>query len=157
MIVEHEEKEENILSDEKAPEFGQYLKELRIAKGLTLIELGKLIDLSNPYLSQIENGKRGIPAPDLLEKLAIALDVPFIELLDKTWRIKNNKSLIPDPELFSYDLANLLYHGKINFRGHILTKKERDQIEGILHALFPEEKPPKKDSLENECNQKSSK
>jgi transcriptional regulator with XRE-family HTH domain len=123
---------------EKALQFGQFLKELRIAKGLTLIELGERIHLSNPYLSQIENGKRGIPTPELLEKLAEVFDVPFIELLDKVWRIKNKKPIIDDPELFDYDLSNLLYYKNLNFKGHVLTKEERQGIETILNALFPD-------------------
>ncbi len=64
-----------------AIEFGQYLKSLRKAKGLTLIQLGESIGFSNPYLSQIENGHKGIPSPDLLKKLAPHLGTQYSELL----------------------------------------------------------------------------
>jgi transcriptional regulator with XRE-family HTH domain len=125
------------LMDEKALEFGQYLKELRKKKGLTLTELGDQIGLSNPYLSQIENGKRGIPTADLLEKLAKPLGVHFITLLDKAWKIKKERNIIPDPNLFDYDLASLLHDEKINIHGQRITEKEREQIMGMLQVFFP--------------------
>lgn len=65
-------------------EFGAYLKELRTSKGLTLTALGDLIGYSNPYLSQIENGKKkGMPSPDLLNKLSKPLGVPYSDLMLK--------------------------------------------------------------------------
>ena len=36
---------------------GKALKEIRIAKGYTLREVEDKCDISNPYLSQLENGK----------------------------------------------------------------------------------------------------
>ncbi|MGG4344963.1 helix-turn-helix domain-containing protein [Paenibacillus lautus] len=62
-------------------EFGRYIKSLRKEKKLTLIELSELSDVSHPYLSQIENGKRGIPSPDILNKLADPLGVSYAELM----------------------------------------------------------------------------
>lgn len=64
-----------------AKEFGRYLKSLRDEKKLTLTELGKRIDYSNPYLSQIETGKKGIPSPKLLKLLSKELGVDFEELM----------------------------------------------------------------------------
>jgi len=64
-------------------EFGDYLRQLRTAKGLTLVELSKASSVSQPHLSNIENGKRGIPSPDILKKLAGPLGVSYSELLSK--------------------------------------------------------------------------
>ena len=36
---------------------GKTLKEIRLAKGYTLREVANKCDVSNPYLSQVENGK----------------------------------------------------------------------------------------------------
>ena len=65
----------------EAVAFGQHLKQLRKKKGLTLEQLGDEIRLSKSYLSHIENGRRGIPTPDLLNDLSIALGVTYKDLM----------------------------------------------------------------------------
>ncbi|MFB6366218.1 helix-turn-helix domain-containing protein [Paenibacillus elgii] len=63
-------------------QFGAYLKSLREAKGLTLTQLGDRIGYSNPYLSQIETGKKkNMPSPELLEKLVEPLGVEYADLM----------------------------------------------------------------------------
>lgn len=62
-------------------EYGAYLKTLRNAKGLTLAQLAKEIGFSNPYISQIENGLKGIPSPELLKELSSPLGVSYEELM----------------------------------------------------------------------------
>lgn len=64
-----------------AKTFGQYLRELRKKREITLKDLGKEVGLSQPYLSQIENGEKGIPSPDILKKLAGPLGVEYGELM----------------------------------------------------------------------------
>jgi SOS-response transcriptional repressor LexA/DNA-binding XRE family transcriptional regulator len=65
--------------DEK--KFGEKLKELRKNKGLKIRELEGLAGVSNAYLSQLENGKRGKPSPDIIKKLAPHLGVTYTELM----------------------------------------------------------------------------
>ena len=60
--------------------FGQRLRHLRRAHGLTLEALGALVGRPAPYLSQVETGKRE-PRLTLIDKLAEALDVTAAELL----------------------------------------------------------------------------
>ena len=43
-------------------DFGAYLKKLRLSRGLTIKVLSDLSEVSMAYLSQMENGKRGIPS-----------------------------------------------------------------------------------------------
>ncbi|MGH3169592.1 MAG: helix-turn-helix domain-containing protein, partial [Trebonia sp.] len=62
--------------------FGQRLKHLRRARGLTLAELGEQIGRTPSVLSLIENGRRE-PRLSLVEQLAAALSVPVSELLKK--------------------------------------------------------------------------
>lgn len=73
--------------DTKAKEFGKYLKSLRKAKGLTLVQLKKATSLSQPYLSQIENGLKGIPSVEVLKKLAGPLGESPINLMVKAGHI----------------------------------------------------------------------
>ena len=61
--------------------FGSRLKELRKLKGLKLRELEDLSGVSNAYLSQLENGKRGKPSPEIIKKIAPHLEASYTELM----------------------------------------------------------------------------
>lgn len=61
--------------------FGNYIKDLRIANNLKQREIEKLCGVSNSYLSQLENGQRGIPSPDIIKKLAPVLKISYEKLL----------------------------------------------------------------------------
>lgn len=63
--------------------FGSYLKEIRISKKYSIRKLELKTGISNAYLSQLENGKRGIPSIQVLKQISVALEVPFQTLLDK--------------------------------------------------------------------------
>lgn len=78
-------------------EFGHYLRGLRKSRKLTLVELADKTGLSQPYLSQIENGRREAPKPDILEKLATVLDEEYNTLAEKAGfykRLEHEKNLI---------------------------------------------------------------
>lgn len=49
--------------------FAHRVKELRLSQNLSLREVQKITGISNPYLSQIERGLRGIPSLQLILKL----------------------------------------------------------------------------------------
>jgi repressor LexA len=61
--------------------FGKYIKELRKACNLKQRDIEKRCGVSNSYLSQLENGQRGIPSPDILKKLAPVLKVSYEDLM----------------------------------------------------------------------------
>lgn len=83
-------------------EFGQYLKSLRKAKGLTLVGLAEISGVSNPYISQIENGKF-LPTPDTLKKLSKGLDVEYLELMQIAG-FTDKKSLLDNLRLKAINL-----------------------------------------------------
>lgn len=58
---------------------GQKLRELRDAADLSLRELAKVIDVSAPFLSDVELGRR-FPSDEVLAKLAKVLKIPLEEL-----------------------------------------------------------------------------
>jgi len=65
--------------------FGEYLRNLRKKKGLTLKELGEEIGFSYSYLSQLERGERGvqgIPSPEFLKLLYKPLGADFYEMME---------------------------------------------------------------------------
>jgi transcriptional regulator with XRE-family HTH domain len=62
-------------------DYGQYLKSLREAKGLTLRDVERAIQVSNPYLSQMESNKIKKPSPIVLHKLAGLYDADYEHLM----------------------------------------------------------------------------
>lgn len=59
--------------------FGEYIRQLRTDKGLTLTQLASQLDLDSANLSKIENGKREFDEKRL-EKLATAFDLDLEKL-----------------------------------------------------------------------------
>lgn len=69
------------MSSEK--EFGEYIKALRKEKKLSLRELGKQSGISNAYISQIENGIKGVPSISVLKSMHKALGVSYSEMMEQ--------------------------------------------------------------------------
>jgi len=61
--------------------FGNKLKELRIARGLSQEKLALLADLDRTYIPSIEKGKRNVSIT-VLEKLAKALYINIKDFFD---------------------------------------------------------------------------
>lgn len=66
--------------DRQAERIGGRIRALRRARGLTLVQLAELSDLSHPFLSQLERG-RARPSMVSLEKIARALGSSQLELI----------------------------------------------------------------------------
>lgn len=65
------------------PTIAMELKKLREARGMSVRKLSKESGVSAGYISQIENGSRQTPSPDLIKKLAKGLRVGEYFLLRK--------------------------------------------------------------------------
>ncbi len=61
---------------------GGNIRELRNKKGLSLDELAALSGISKSYISYIERGLQNNPSISILEKIAGALNVNIIELIE---------------------------------------------------------------------------
>lgn len=78
---------------------GNYFKALREAKGLTLREVEKKTDVSNAYLSQLEQGKIKQPSPLTLHKLAAVYGVSYELLMEKVgYPVPQAGDLLPGKE-----------------------------------------------------------
>lgn len=120
-------------------EFGSYLRTLRKEKGLTLVELANLTGVSNPYISQIENGKF-LPSPDILEKLAKGLEVSSVNLLLKSGHLGEDaakevqsKGLKVYLEEFIEDLTRTYENIDESSSDHLKDKKKK--LEPLLKDI----------------------
>lgn len=65
-----------------------YLKALRTASGFTLRQVEESTEVSNAYLSQLENDKISKPSPDILHTLASFYGVEYEVLMEKAGYLK---------------------------------------------------------------------
>ncbi|MEZ2661504.1 helix-turn-helix domain-containing protein [Aneurinibacillus aneurinilyticus] len=86
--------------------FGQFLRNLRNKKDMTVNQLAMYSGVSAAAISRIENGKRGVPKPETIRKIAVALKVPYEELMEAAGYLpeenqssSQKQSLLNDPEL----------------------------------------------------------
>jgi transcriptional regulator with XRE-family HTH domain len=63
-------------------ELSRVVRTLREERGITQVVLARNAKIAQPYLTQIEQGKRKNPSLDVLKRLAKALGVPVTELLE---------------------------------------------------------------------------
>lgn len=56
--------------DNQYKDFGDFLHQKRLAKGISYRDLAAILGVSAPYISDIEKGRRNAPAMDKLERLA---------------------------------------------------------------------------------------
>ena len=80
--------------------FGSFLREKRMARGLTLRGTAAKLDLSPVYMSNIENDRRVAPSQEYLERMALLLqlDKPEREwMLDLAAKSKQNRVAFSHP------------------------------------------------------------
>lgn len=123
--------------------FGAYLRALREEKKLSVNQLAMYSEVSAAGISRIENGKRGIPKPPTIKKLAGALKVPYEDMMQAAGYIEeatsvqqleeNDLSLSKIKEAASqYELTDLeIFDGDI---WSTLSKKEIEDLN--LYLLF---------------------
>lgn len=66
--------------------YGEVIREARVARGWSLRELAKRIDITPSYLSDIENDRR-VPAEDVLRALSTELELDFDDLMARSGRL----------------------------------------------------------------------
>ena len=74
--------------------FGKLLRSLRLASGIGLRELSRLIEKSPGYLSDVESGNVPAPSEETIVQIANALNVDKKALLGRAKKV--------DPELSQY-------------------------------------------------------
>ncbi|WP_417849323.1 helix-turn-helix domain-containing protein [Thalassoglobus sp.] len=113
---------------------GDYLSHIRSMKQMTLREVEEATEkeVSNAYLSQLENNKIAKPSPSVLHALAEAYSVPYEKLMEKVGYLK--------PKSKSVGLASISRneerHGRVaTFANENLTEDEEDKLLEYLAFL----------------------
>ncbi|RIK77253.1 MAG: XRE family transcriptional regulator [Planctomycetota bacterium] len=70
--------------------FGQRIRTLRIAKGYTLREFARLLDVSPTYVSQIEQDKFNPPAEERIVRMSALFGLDADELLAHAGRVADD-------------------------------------------------------------------
>ena len=106
---------------------GQYLASIRNDRKLTLrnVEDATNKEVSNPYLSQIENGKIQKPSPNVLHTLAELYAIDFEKLMDMAGYITTTTKTQSGQR-----------HGRVaTFAEHNLTPDEESQLVEYLKFI----------------------
>lgn len=146
---------------DNSKQFGEYLRKQRKSKGLTLVELSEKSGVSQPYLSQIENGKGGIPSPEILFKLTNPLGLTHAHLMIKAGHMQlgpfdheddiletdyetalrkkesqERIAKIDEMVALRKDLSYFLQQPDITYHGHTVTDQDKQLITVYLDTLF---------------------
>lgn len=139
---------------ESMNEFGEFIKGIREAKNLTLMEVAEKSGINHSHLSRIENGERNPPKPKTMKNLAVALGVSFATLLEKAGLIEESEkdllSSTDDPEEISKtlkrerdrknrnlrDARKFLEQSDIMFDGVPMSEEDRQQILKVMESMF---------------------
>ncbi|MWB94022.1 helix-turn-helix domain-containing protein [Flavobacterium sp. GA093] len=106
---------------------GASLKDARKNVGLTLRQVEEMTDISNAYLSQLENDKIKNPSVNILSKLSSLYKVSLKTLL-------SNAKMIDKKEARQEEI-NLSFAQKIAFRAEDLTEEERNDVLKYLEFI----------------------
>lgn len=99
---------------------GTTLKDARKNIGLTLRQVEEMTNISNAYLSQLENDKIKNPSVNILSKLSSLYKVSLKNLL-------SNANMI-DKKDAQLEEVNLSFAQNIAFRSEGLTEEERKDV-----------------------------
>ena len=107
--------------------FGRYLREKRAERGVTQKQMAAALGVSAAYLSALEQGKRGMPTFDFLQRVIGYLNIIWDEAehLQKLARLSDPKVVIDTSGLSSEatELAN-----RLSMRISELTEQQIAQL-----------------------------
>jgi transcriptional regulator with XRE-family HTH domain len=108
------------------------LRELRRQRGLTLRQVEERTgrEVSNVYLSQLENGRRRDPGPRVLAALARAYDVPVSFLFEQAGYVD-----APSPSALDVAFAQVLADPRFRF-GTRLPGELTPEVKRVIVELY---------------------
>jgi len=115
-----------------SPPLAQYLSDLRAAKGWKLRQVedatGK--EVSNAYLSQLENGKIKKPSPNILHSLASVYGVSYETMMEKAGYIVPSNEGRKVPKRTINDLTSEEESELLKYLAFYRSRKKKNEKEG---------------------------
>lgn len=115
------------------PTLGQYLASIRTDRKMTLRQVEEATNkqVSNAYLSQIENDKIQKPSPNILHCLAELYGISFEKLMEMTGYLMSSTKRTDDER-----------HGRVaTFAEHNLTPEEESEMIQFLQFIRGRKRP----------------
>lgn len=116
--------------------FYEALKRYRKQKGLTIRELAERSGVSTAYISQLEHGNRGIPSPEVLNKLSEGLNMSYSELMKVAGYLEPRQDLTQIEHSEPINLRRFIRENPLIFDGVELSNEDKEWMERVLTALF---------------------
>jgi len=118
--------------------FYDQLRDWRQHRGFSVRELSERSGVSHSYISQLENGKRRIPSPDVLAKLSEGLNIPYAELMRIAGYLEPPSPATPATGTGGnpVNLRRFLRDNELTFDGVVLSELDKEWIERMLTVLF---------------------
>ncbi|HEY0828920.1 MAG TPA: helix-turn-helix transcriptional regulator [Bacilli bacterium] len=117
--------------------FYSELKDLRKVKGFTIREVAERSGVSSAYISQLENGNRGVPSPDILLKLSDGLSSSYSDLMKMAGYLDELNPAVSEQAVKNpINLRRFLRDNELIYDGIVLTEEDKERVERLLAALF---------------------
>jgi transcriptional regulator with XRE-family HTH domain len=107
----------------------EMLKQIRLNKGFTLREVQDAVNISNAYLSQLENANASSPSPAILYKLASHYEFPYEKLMEAAGYLQ------PNPKTGADGLPNLHEKLQTALMSAGLTEEEELSVAEFVEFL----------------------
>lgn len=120
-------------------DLGNYLREKRVSRGISLRQLANLSKeqlmtdekaLTHSHISKIETGE-AVPSLRTLQKIANALELPLVIVLDRGHSDVNSVSVLSTPE-FSQELLAAFHREDVVRLIQLCQQLNADQIKMLL-------------------------
>ena len=113
--------------------FGEFLKELRSRKDVTLKQVEEGTGMSNAYISQLETGtRRRLPAPAKLKALADYFNVTIKELLEKAGYVESGPIEVTLEEKIDKAFAHVISDPDFKFGTRVKGEYDLDAKRFII-------------------------
>jgi HTH-type transcriptional regulator, competence development regulator len=119
--------------------FYDKLRDLRKLKGFTIRDLADRSGVSPAYISQLENGNRGIPSPEVLMKLSEGLNTSYSDLMEIAGSLESKNKISEQPSN-PVNLRRFIRENDLMFDGFVLSEMDKEWVERMLTSLFWKER-----------------
>jgi len=112
---------------------GETVRRMRLAKGLSLREMGEIGGLSPSYINRIESGDRGAPTGAVLAKIGKVLDITYTDMLKMAG--KAEELYVTKQGDDTQALEAFLHSARVTIDGQILSTQSKKMLAEIVYKI----------------------